>query len=208
MGNLTSGSAPVPADKWKKWVKNLKDDHANSDYLNFDNIPVPREFYANLFKNTEFYPYVYYGLTDDGIFCLIIVQAEFKNGKVKVKSDNYYVFEANKPYYKVDKNTRNRLCKNWKDVAKSHNIKLKAFTIPKENFTNIISDTSVTDLFFFIGEDTEETSEYYKIKPLMSGQQLTESTILGDGDPDDPDPIYNNTYPCPPFCDKEPGSGG
>jgi len=37
----------------------------------------------------------------------------------------------------------------------------------------------------------------------MSGQQLTEITTLDD-DPD-PKPTFNQTDPCPPYCDQEPG---
>jgi hypothetical protein len=205
MGNINSAT-PIPQDKWKKWVKNLKDDAGNSDYLNFDNIAVPRDFYSQFFKTTGYYPFVYYGLTDEGNYCLVIIPLD--NNYKPVKKDVYYVFEANKPYTIVDKKAKQKLCKNWKDVAKNHKIKLIAFTVPQDNFSELFKNASVNEVYFTISEDTDETNDYYKIKPLMSAQKITDSslerTLDGDGDPDPP-LFFNSTNPCPPIChDLEP----
>ena len=56
----------------------------------------------------------------------------FQPDAIGYKDGCYYVFEANKSYYLVNKNDRIKLCNKWKDVVKGHNIKLKAFTVPKE----------------------------------------------------------------------------
>lgn len=203
-------SSPIPQDKCKKWIKNLKNDTGNSDFLKFDDIAVSRDFYEKNYADGKYYPHVYYGI-NNGIYCLIIVQADINTDgdkkKVVPQSADYYIFEAGGKTYTVGRKEAKDINKNWKKAAKGHKIKVNGFTIPKENWKNIFADPAVSESYFFIGEDTDETNEYYKIKPLMSGQKQLDTTGLKDDgpDPDPPSPTYNDTFPCPPTCDQEPG---